>query len=369
MFATPAASEQNIFHELSSNEISSLSSFYQNNSNFSFYQLYVQSKTCDSEYPFYSYNLALKCQRAILKNSTDKMAAINGTNTVVNYMFNRIKNDNNELQEELINLKTNDLSFSGMEWASLAERDFNESKYYLSVSQEFYNNSNFNNTLDALSKSNFAIYKTRNLLKAAKNRNNSSPQVNNLQITMGGKKVASEWIQAAIVQTSQLNNSNKGSDILELAQSSLNDSKEYYSDGNYYLAIMSAAETKALIEFGLEEETSADDTLSKAEKQFVDTNESLNAIINDSNIDFPLVELNFEIAKIRLNEAKSKDTIDAIPLEDASIRYALIAKEQANGVLALKKAIDDSEKSTQKSGLEQTFFSFSGFLNSLVTQI
>jgi hypothetical protein len=367
MLATPAASEQNIFNELSSNEISSLSSFYQNNSNFSLYQLYVQSKEYNPEYPFYSYNLALKCQRAILKNSTDKMVAINGTNTVISYMFDKIKNDNNELQEELINFKTNDLSFSGMEWASLAERDFNESKYYLSVSQEYYNNSDFNNTLDSLSKSNFAIYKTRNLLKVAKSKNNYSPKINNIQIIMEEKKVASEWIQTAIVQTSQLNNSNKRSDILELAQSSLNDSEEYYSDENYYLAIMSAAETKALIEFGLEEGTSANDTLSKAEKQLMATNESLNEIINDSNIDFPLVELNFETAKMRLNEAKNKDAIDAIPLEDASIRYSLIAKEQAKGVLALKKAIDDSEKSTEKSRLELTFFNFSGFFNSFIT--
>ena len=363
MLAAPAASEQNVFHELSSNEISSLSSFYQNNPNFSLYQLYVQSNECNLEYPFYSYNLALKCHRAILKNNTDKMTTINGTNTVINYMFNRTKNDNDELQEELTSLETNSLSYPGMEWASLAERDLNESKYYLSISQKYYNDSNFNDTLDALSKSDFAIYKTKSLLKVAKSRNNSSPQMNNLHITMAEKKVASEWIHAATVQVSQLNNSNEVNDTLKLAQSSLNDSNEYYSNKNYYLAIMSAAETKALVEFSLRDGTSTNNTLSKAEKQFIDTNESLNEIINDPNIDFPLVELNFEMAKIRLNEAKSKDAIDAIPLADASIRYLLIAEEQANGVLALKKTIDDSEKSTQSSDLKQMFFDF--FSNSL----
>ena len=69
MLAAPAASEQNVFHELSSNEISNLSSFYQNNSDFPFYQLYIQSNEYNSEYPFYSYNLALKCHRAICSSS------------------------------------------------------------------------------------------------------------------------------------------------------------------------------------------------------------------------------------------------------------------------------------------------------------
>lgn len=363
MLATPGASKENVFYELSSNETASLSSFYQNDSNFPFYQLYVQSNKYNSEYPFYSYNLALKCHRAILKNSTDEMTSINGTNTVINYMFNKVKNDNDELQEELINLKTNDLSYSAMEWSSLAERELNESKYYFSNSQKYYNDSKFNDTLDALSKSDFANYKTRNLLKVAKNRNNSSLQVNNLQITTGEKRVASEWIQASMVQIEQLNNSNEVNNNLKLAQTSLNDSKKYYSNGNYYLAIMSAAEAKALVEFYLKDGVYTNNTLSKAEKQFMDTNKSLNAIIDDPNIDFPLVELNFEMEKIRLNEAKSKDAIDVIPLADSSIRYGLIAKEQAKGVLALKKVIDDSEKSTQNSGLKQMFFEFSRILN------
>lgn len=363
MLATPGASKENVFYELSSNETASLSSFYQNDSNFPFYQLYVQSNKYNSEYPFYSYNLALKCHRAILKNSTDEMTSINGTNTVINYMFNKVKNDNDELQEELINLKTNDLSYSAMEWSSLAERELNESKYYFSNSQKYYNDSKFNDTLDALSKSDFANYKTRNLLKVAKNRNNSSLQVNNLQITTGEKRVASEWIQASMVQIEQLNNSNEVNNNLKLAQTSLNDSKKYYSNGNYYLAIMSAAEAKALVEFYLKDGVYTNNTLSKAEEQFMDTNKSLNAIIDDPNIDFPLVELNFEMEKIRLNEAKSKDAIDVIPLADSSIRYGLIAKEQAKGVLALKKVIDDSEKSTQNSGLKQMFFEFSRILN------
>lgn len=363
MLATPGASKENVFYELSSNETASLSSFYQNDSNFPFYQLYVQSNKYNSEYPFYSYNLALKCHRAILKNSTDEMTSINGTNTVINYMFNKVKNDNDELQEELINIKTNDLSYSAMEWSSLAERELNESKYYFSNSQKYYNDSKFNDTLDALSKSDFANYKTRNLLKVAKNRNNSSLQVNNLQITTGEKRVASEWIQASMVQIEQLNNSNEVNNNLKLAQTSLNDSKKYYSNGNYYLAIMSAAEAKALVEFYLKDGVYTNNTLSKAEEQFMDTNKSLNAIIDDPNIDFPLVELNFEMEKIRLNEAKSKDAIDVIPLADSSIRYGLIAKEQAKGVLALKKVIDDSEKSTQNSGLKQMFFEFSRILN------
>ena len=353
MLTTPATSQENVFHELSSEEISDLSQFYQDNSTVPLHKYYSQSNEYKSEYPIYSYNLALKCRRIVLKMNTDNMVSTNGTETVINYMFDQIEKDNNEIQKEIFILKKGNSSFAGMEWLSLAERDFHESEYYLSISQDHYDDSN--TTLDALTKSNFAIYKTRNLLNLAESKNKFSPEINSIQITTEGEKVASKWIQMAYDSLSLLTESGKKRDIITYSEDNLDVAKQYYSEENYYLAAMKAAEVKALAEFEIKDEkfATSEDAILYADNQMEHTSKSLSILHNDQEIDAPIATLHFETAKIRLEESKSKDSTSSIPLADTSIRNSLIAKEQANAVLDLKNAIENAGESSQKSGYEQ----------------
>lgn len=349
MFISPAASDENIFYDLSSKEISELSYYYQNNSTIPLHEFYVQSYEFNKKYPFYSYNLALKCRRLVMKMNMNDMISAHGTKIVIDDTFNEIENENNEIYKELSGLNEINLSFSGMEWFSLAEKELEESKHYFSISQEYYDNENFNDTLETLTKSNFATYKAKNLLNIAKIKDNEFSKINQIQITEGGEKTSSKLIQVADKQISILNETEKRKDILTSSENILETAKQHYSEKRYYLAIMSAAEAKALADFGIDCTNVVDhkDAIRRAENQMENVNESLSILFSNSEIDAPIIVLHFETAKIRLEESKMKDSTSSIPLADISIRNALIAKEQANAVLELKNAIETTDISSQ----------------------
>ncbi|MEA1877313.1 MAG: hypothetical protein U9N86_10655 [Bacteroidota bacterium] len=347
---SPTFAEQNVFSELSTNELTELSVYYQNNSNAPAFVIYNQSNECNIEYPFYSYTLSLKCRRAILQKNISDLANVRGADMTIDSLTKTVQEDLNELQDEISITKQSNKSLACLEWISLGERDLNESKNYFIASQKSYRKDDFNATLIYLIKSDFAIYKTKNLLKLTKNKNNISSKVDNLRITNEGEKVASNWIHDATDKISLLMESDKKEDILTMAQDVLNESKRYYSRENYYLALMGAAEAKALAEFGLEREkyTSSTDALTQAERQVKTTNKSLNVIFEYPDIDAPLVELHFEMAKLRLEEAKNTKSISAIPFADTAIREALIAKEQSNAISDFKIAIESSKKTASR---------------------
>lgn len=355
MLIVPAASEENVFYDLSSKEISELSFYYQNNSTFPLNEFYAQSYEYNTEYPFYSYNLALKCRRIVMRMDMNDMASAHGTKIVIDDTFDEIERKNNEIVEQLAGLNENNLSFSGMEWLSLAENEFEESRHYFSISQENYDNKNFNDTLKTLTKSNFAIYKAESLLNVAKLKNNESSKINYPQRTEGGEKAVSKWIQDADEQIAILSQSGKRKDIVASSEEALEIAKQQYSDENYYLSVMNAAEAKALADFGIDYEDFVDheNAILRAEKQMEKTNESLSVLFNNHEIDAPIAILHFETAKIRLEESNTKNSTSSIPLADISIRNSLIAKEQANAVLDLKDAIENTVESSQKSEYEQ----------------
>jgi hypothetical protein len=349
MLIVPAASEENIFYDLSSKEISELSFYYQNNSTFPLNEFYAQSYEYNTEYPFYSYNLALKCRRIVMKMDMNDMASAHGTKIVIDDTFDEIESKNNEIVEQLAGLNENNLSFSGMEWLSLAENEFEESRHYFSISQENYDNENFNDTLETLTKSNFAVYKAENLLNVAKLKNNESSKINHIQRTEGGEKTASKWIQVADEQIKILSESGNRKDILASSENILETAKQHYSAERYYLATMNAAEAKALADFGINYKSVVDheEAIRSAEKQMENTNASLSSLFGNPEIDAPIIVLHFESAKIRLEESRIKDSTSSIPLADMSIRNALIAKEQANAIVELKNTIEAIDTSSQ----------------------
>lgn len=351
MLIVPAASEENVFYNLSSKEISELSFYYQNNSTLPLNEFYTQSYEYNTEYPFYTYSLALKCRRIVMKMDMNDMASIHGTKIVIDDTFDEIENKHNEIVEQLAGLNENNLSFSGMEWLSLAENEFEESRHYLSISQENYDNKNFNGTLETLTKSNFAIYKAENLLNIAKLKNNESSKINHIQRTEDGDKTASKWIQVADEQIKIFSDSGNRKDILTSSEKILETAKQHYSAERYYLATMNAAEAKALADFGINYKNVVDheDAIRSAERQMENTNESLSILFSNPEIDAPILVLHFEMAKIRLEEAKIKDSTSSIPLADTSIRNSLIAKEQANAVVDLKNTIETIDISSQSA--------------------
>ncbi|WP_129596310.1 hypothetical protein [Methanohalophilus profundi] len=345
----PAASEENIFYDLSSKEISELSFYYQNNSTFPLNEFYTQSSEYSSEYPFYSYNLALKCHRIIMKMDMYGMASDHGTKIVIDDTFDEIESKNNEIDEQLADLNENNLSFSGMEWLSLAENEIEESRHYFSISQEHYDNGNFNDTLETLIKSNFAIYKAENLLNVAKYKNNESSKINHIQRIEGGEEIASKWIQVADEQIKILSEAGNRKDILASSENILETAKQHYSAERYYLATMNAAEAKALADFGIDYKkvVGHKEAIRSAEKQMENTNASLSSLFGNPEIDAPIIVLHFESAKIRLKESRIKNSTSSIPLADISIRNALIAKEQANAIVELKNTIEAIDTSSQ----------------------
>lgn len=239
-----------------------------------------------------------------------------------------------------------------MEWISLIDNALKESENYFEASQNSYREENYNATLVYLTKSDFLLYKANNLLKVAKNRNNLSLRRNYSQMTKEGEKVAFSWINTADDKISLVENlKDIREDIIVIARDVLNESKQYYSEGNYYLSLMSAAEAKALAEFVLnyEKYEKYEKALVQAEKYVEGAKDSMKEIYEDTDIDAPIAELHLEMAKLHFEEAKNAKTMSAIPLADIAIQEAQTAEEQVKAVVDLKNAIENpSEMPTKK---------------------
>ncbi len=338
----PALAEQNAFNELAINELNELSAFYQNNKSAPALSIYNESKELSIEYPFYSYTLALKCRKAILQKNTNDLAAVMGVTTIIGNLTKEVQVGLNELQNEKSSIEQNNRGFESEEWLSLADRELNESEKYLGASQKSYSIGNYNETLIYLTKSDFALYKAEKLLNIAKNRNNTSSMKYDLRSNKDGEEIASNWMKNASDKISLLAKSGNRKDIHKLSINAINESKQYSSDENYYLSVMSVAEGEALAEFGLgyKKYSNHMEALSKSEKQVEEVNNSLKEIYKNYEIDIPLANLHLEMAKIHLNEAKNTKEINIIPLADMAIREALIAKKQIKAATDLKKAIE-----------------------------
>jgi hypothetical protein len=239
-----------------------------------------------------------------------------------------------------------------MEWISLADDELKKTETYFEASQNSYTEGNYNATLVYLTKADYLLYKTDNLLRIAKNRNNLSLRENCSQMADEGERVAFNWMNSAsdkIVLAESLKD--KREDILVIARDVLNKSQQYCSEGNYYFALMNAAEAKALAEFAIDYEKyeNSEEALAQAEKCVEEAKNSMKGTYEDSDIDAPLAELYIELAELHLEEAKNVKTVSAIPFADISIQEALTAEEQLKVVLDLKNAIENPlEMSTEK---------------------
>ncbi len=348
----PISAEQNVFFDLSAKELSELSTFYENESNILASNIYNQAKECSAKYPFYSYTLSLKYRRVILQKNINDLADIKGVDVTILNLTKKVQERLKKFQDEISELRQNKMRFSCMEWISLADDELKKSETYIDASQNSYTEGNYNATLIYLTKADYLLYKADNLLKIAKNRNNLSLRENYSQMTKEGEKVAFNWINTADDKISLAENlKDKREDIIVIARDVLNESKQYYSEGNYYLSLMSAAEAKALAEFVLDYEKyeKYERALVQAEKCVKGAKDSMKEIYEDTDIDAPLAELHIEMAKLHFEEAKNAKTMSAIPLADIAIQEALTAEEQVKAVVDLKNVIENpSEMPTKK---------------------
>jgi len=346
------SAEQNVFFDLSAKELSELSTFYENESNILASNIYNQAKECSAKYPFYSYTLSLKCRRAILQKNINDLANIKGVDVTISNLTKKVQERLERVQDEISKLQQNKTSFPCMEWISLIDNALKESENYFEASQNSYREENYNVTLVYLTKSDFLLYKANNLLKVAKNRNNLSLRRNYSLMTKEGEKVAFSWINTADDKISLVENlKDIREDIIVIARDVLNESKQYYSEGNYYLSLMSAAEAKALTEFVLnyEKYEKYEKALVQAEKCVEGAKDSMKEIHEDTDIDAPIAELHLEMAELHFEEAKNAKTMSAIPLADIAIQEAQTAEEQIKAVVDLKNAIENpSEMPTKK---------------------
>jgi len=333
----PISTGQDIFCILSTKELSELSTFYENKSNIRASDIYNQATECSVKYPFYSYILSLKCRRAILRENINDLADIKGVDVAISNLTKKVQERLEWVQGEISELQQDKTSFPCMEWLSLVDKDLKGCENYFDASQDSYTEENYNATLVYLTKSEFLLYKTDNLLKIAKNRNNLSLRENYSQMAKEGEKVAFNWINTANDKISLAENLDTRGDILVIARDVLNESKKYYSEGKYYLALMNAAEAKALAEFVLDYEKyeNYERALVQAEKCVEDAKNSMKGIYEDPDIDAPLAELHIEMAELHLEEAKNMKTVSAFPLADITIQEALTGEEQVKAVLDL----------------------------------
>ena len=339
--------EKTIYHELTELEYSELSNIYNNNGTPGF-ETYSQALSSIDEYPMYSYTLFLKCRKLIIQNNTNNLVKNVGEENAVKMLMKVIEMNMSYITEERDNIKPKTIACA--EWFALAENDLNNAEQILTKIKEYENN-DYNITINLLINLQYTIHKSKNLFIISKKRNNPNSTINSEIITSAERNIALKWIKLA---DDTIKSNSNGNNMTENSNNILKRSKNYYDTGNYYLAIMDAAEGKVSTEYI--QITNSIDAIKLAKKSINDEKLEIAKAYHNSNIDAPLAELEIELAKLHLKDAEKDDTFGVTLLAYSSIQEALIANEQINAIMDLKNSIENPGESTPNSVSRPTPF-------------
>lgn len=342
--ASSKFNSKDIYNSLLESRLSKLSEFYGGNSSLPGYETYEEVLNGTySNYSIYSWMLLIDCERAIFSWNITTLVKNIGENETANMMLNfiegKLRNIDGCLQET-------PKTIACVEWFSLASRNFIYGKRYFSFAEETYGREDFNATFAFLTQTYVYLCKAEDEVRIASERIKepaTTYEYENIELAM--EKLSSKLIN-------EVNNSFRDvsgverSDLANYSKRVLSTANWYYENGSYYFALMYGAESKALLEYAYTAAmTNRSEALAYAEKFVQWAEGNLTKVYVNVDVDAPLAEYNFELAKLYLQDALvEEEDYAAILLADAASQSALIASEQAKQALRIISEVQNLEK-------------------------
>jgi len=341
---------RNVYHQLLNFRLSRLSEIYEGNSSLPGYETYMEVLNGTySNCSIYSWILLIDCERSIFTWNISTLANTLGENETANITLNHVKEKLQAIEENLsVELKT----IACIEWFSLAKRNYNYGKLYFSWAKETYGKGDFNATFAYLTQSYVYLCKAEDELKVALERNMEPTTTHEYsKIENAAEKLSLNLINE--VNSSLKNTANiERIDLVNHSKKVLSTAKWYYDNESYYFALMYAAEAKAALKYAyFPVLANRIEALERAENFVKWAEGNLTKVYFDPNVDAPLAEYNFELAKLYLQDSSSEEEdFAAILLADAASQTALIAAEQAKQALRIVAEVESLENIGEGEG-------------------
>ena len=277
----------------------------------------------------------------LVENLLEKIKVLGGKKVAETFL-----SDNQDNLSTIVH-KTNDIipkTFASLEWLDLAKREIMDANKYLDQAMKSYNKKDYNSTVAYLIFMNSSIHKANGFAFLANERNRINIIFTNTSKLLNSvKKVASKWIDFAESTIDFYENIGYQKYSLHSRQI-LNQSKEYYSNKLYYIAIMNAVYAKTLVEYYTHEYLTYREypSASSSCKTYLNWTELImNSVYNAIDVDAPFAKSMLEQAQLHLqDELKEKDKSNASAIARLSIQESLIAGQQAQAVLDLRHAVE-----------------------------
>lgn len=340
----PANAMLGVYENISNNEINNLSHFYQNNNNTELIPVYNQSCEIQKNYPFFSYTLALKCHRQVIKKDILNQIQYEGEEKAITNLNEFLQKETKNLESQIYSLNNSKQTISSNEWLSLSSYELSNSVQKLQDAQEYPEKKDINKTIGNLTESSYHLYKAQTYLKVAQDESNSQPKVDAKEFKIFEKGIAQKWIEDAENKIKELNTARVNEYNGNLPQNYLNTSKEYYSKENYYLSTMYSAGSIALVKMELDDNiktTNNSFIITKANEELQISRKQFENVSSAKKIDAPITELHLEMAGLYLEESSKSDSTDVYPLAIESIRNSVIAREQTKVISELSTSTSE----------------------------
>jgi len=336
------------YHKLFQIEFSRISDIYKDE-NIPGFEIFLQAKENATQFPYHSYTKLIRCYLMLLLNNTQGLMKLMDNKSISESLLNKAQSNLSEINKKMSNIIPTTIACA--EWLSLAEQDIKKAEMLISEAKMGYTREEYSNVIYQLIIADSLLEKARALINISEIRNNiTSLKPSRIEEIM--KVVSSEWIK--VVESIIDHYSIITGKPLWSSKNLLNQAKEYYANSSYYQALMKAAEAKAMVEYicNTPQFTNRLVALKSCETIIEYANLTMSKVYNESTIDAPLAEENFELAKLHLRDAEYEEseegskTIAALAIEES-----MIAKEQALAALDLKNAVEHGIKE------EETFVS------------
>jgi len=341
---------RDIYYSLLSLRLSKLSKTYEANASLPGYETYMEVLNGTySNCSIYSWILLIECERAIFTWNITTLIKDFGENETASLTLNLIKEKLHNIEEYL---QETPKTIACVEWFSLAKRNFNYGQRYFSLAEEAYKREDFNATFAYLTQTHIYLCKAEDELKIAFERSKEPATTFEFEkIELAMEKLSSKLINEV---NSSLRDSSgvERFDLTNYSKRVLTTAKWYHDNESYYFALMYAAEAKATLKYAsFPILANRSEALKRAEKLVKWAEKNLTKVYFDSDVDAPLAEYNFELAKLYLQDASSEEEdFAAILLADAASQTALIASEQAKQALKIVVEVESLENVDEGEG-------------------
>ena len=334
--------EDTPYHDLFQIEFSYFADIYSNVSIPGF-DIYKQAEENGTLYPLNSYNLLLNCYRTVLLYNVSEQIELVGNESATETLLATVQNNLSIVTSTVENIVPRTLA--SLEWLDLAKREITDAGEFLNQSQQYYDENNYNVAIVYLVSSDSSIHKANGFATLANLRNmENATFVDTSELLFVVENVAPRWIDRVESIINFYNNSGYV-EQLQYPKLILNESKEFYTNGLYYISIMNAAYAQALVDYYIYEDlfsVNYSQTISACRTYLNCSEITMDQIYSDPSIDAPFAESTIELAKLHLQDAENEETnTSAIALARLSIQESLIARQQALAVLDLKTAITE----------------------------